>query len=167
VVLPGAAGAGCRFQRPAQPLVLESHQVCTTSGVHSRNQAGVGYSKNQELIGTNGGGGRLPPPPPPPPKKPPGGRFFFAYATGRRESNPRPRGICGVSGSAAPHRKSGLCLQAQASPIPLTKGKSPRRFLAPRLHFPSKIAAGDSLSEFPSHIRFDKLIAQPVSECRN
>jgi len=67
------------------------------------------------------------------PKKPSSGRFFFACATGGGNRTRGTRGISGNSGSTAPRRKSALRLQAQGSPIRLTRGKSPRDFLPFRL----------------------------------
>ena len=74
--------------------------------------------------------------------RPVGGFFSFALPGGGNRTRGRG-GFSGVSGSIAPRRKSALRLQAQGSPIRLTRGKSPGDFLPFASTSIQKIAAGD------------------------
>ena len=70
--------------------------------------------------------------------------FFFAGVTGRRESDPRLRGVAGVSPSTARRRRSDFRLQAKGSPIRLTKGnRLAISCLPPPLLAQRRIAEGD------------------------
>lgn len=60
--------------------------------------------------------------------------FFSSAPTRRREPNPRDEGRSRGFEPHAASLRSGLRLQAQDSPILLTRGKSPGRFLAVRLY---------------------------------
>ena len=72
---------------------------------------------------------QFPPPPPPYAQKTASWRFFFVSANGRRELKPRDAGRSRGFEPHAASLRSDLRLQAQGSPILLTRGKSRSDFL--------------------------------------